>query len=66
MNDIEPVMPVSERVFTRTSTLTTTWRYLGERTAADLAYCVRFGVPEAPEPTESFAGVLSYALPAGM
>lgn len=39
-----------------------TWRYLGERTAADAAYCIRFSVKAAPEPSE-YAGVLSYAVP---
>jgi hypothetical protein len=41
-----------------------TWRYLGERHAADLAYCARFGVTEAPEPTVAHGGGWAYALPA--
>ena len=53
----------SERSTSTTMLNITTWRYLGERTAADLAYCTRFGVQEAPEPTESLSGVWSYVLP---
>ena len=40
-----------------------TWRYLGERGPADLAYCARFGVAEAPEPTVGPGGVWAYTLP---
>ncbi|GEM_PF-3226363 len=43
---------------------TVTWRFLGERDAADRAYCARFGVSEAPEPMRVLGGVLAYALPA--
>lgn len=53
-----------ERRVPPANTNSPTWRYLGDRTAADLAYCARFGVQQAPEPTESLAGVWSYALPA--
>lgn len=42
----------------------TTWRYLGERAAADLAYCARFGVVEAPEPMMLSDDILAYTLPA--
>jgi hypothetical protein len=40
-----------------------TWRYLGDRAAADGAYCVRFGVEQAPEPYAAHGGVWVYALP---
>ena len=40
------------------------WRYLGERAAADGAYCVRFSVTEAPEPYVVPGGAWAYALPA--
>jgi hypothetical protein len=40
-----------------------TWRYLGERAAADDAYCARFGVSQAPEPSVGQDKVWSYALP---
>ncbi|MBA3945670.1 MAG: hypothetical protein H0X37_14025 [Herpetosiphonaceae bacterium] len=40
-----------------------TWRYVGERDAADLAYCVRFDVTEAPEPTIALGGAFAYAVP---
>ncbi len=40
-----------------------TWRYLGEREAADLAYCARFGVAAAPEPTVVHGGAWAYTLP---
>ncbi len=42
-----------------------TWRYLGDRVAADGAYCARFGVPAAPEPVVALGGVWVYALPTG-
>ncbi len=42
---------------------TPTWRYLGERDAADRAYCTRFGVPVAPEPNVAHGGVWAYTLP---
>lgn len=41
-----------------------TWRYLGERTAADDAYCARFGVSHAPEPYIGRDKVWAYTLPA--
>ncbi len=40
-----------------------TWRYQGEREAADLAYCARFGVTAAPEPIALQGGAWAYALP---
>lgn len=40
------------------------WRYLGERSAADAAYCLRFGVAQAPEPEVMPSSVWSYAMPA--
>ena len=43
---------------------TDTWRYLGDRDAADLAYCARFGVQQAPEPMRVQGGVWAYAVPA--
>lgn len=55
----EPV----EAVWAPASPRATSWRYLGERTAADLAYCVRFGVTVAPEPYVAPGGALAYALP---
>lgn len=39
------------------------WRYIGERAAADGAYCVRFSVAEAPEPYVVPGGAWAYALP---
>ena len=41
-----------------------TWRFLGDRAAADTAYCVRFNVPQAPEPLVAPDGAWAYALPA--
>lgn len=40
-----------------------TWRYLGDRDAADLAYCARFGTREAPEPAVGPGNTWAYALP---
>jgi hypothetical protein len=42
-----------------------TWRYQGERAEADRAYCARFGVETAPEPTRAPGGAYAYPLPAG-
>jgi hypothetical protein len=39
------------------------WRYLGDRTAADAAYCLRFGVVDAPEPSGMPSSVWSYTIP---
>lgn len=47
------------------STGDATWRYLGDRAAADGAYCARFGVPVAPAPDVVPGGVWVYALPSG-
>lgn len=41
-----------------------TWRYQGDRAAADLAYCVRFGTSQAPEPLMARGDTLAYELPA--
>lgn len=40
-----------------------TWRYLGERAAADSAYCARFNVLQAPEPLVALDGAWAYTLP---
>lgn len=40
-----------------------TWRYIGERAAADLAYCLRFGTAVAPEPSIALGGAWAYPLP---
>ncbi len=54
---------ISERaVGPRTSTPTATWRYIGDRTAADLAYCAHFGVSQAPEPFVALGGAWAYAV----
>ena len=42
---------------------TASWRYSGDRAAADLAYCARFGVAQSPEPYAVGGGVWAYALP---
>ncbi len=41
----------------------TTWRYLGERVDADRAYCLRFGVKQAPEPAVAPGGAWAYPVP---
>jgi hypothetical protein len=40
-----------------------TWRFIGDRAAADRAYCARFGVSQAPEPIVALGGAWAYALP---
>ncbi len=40
-----------------------TWRYLGDRVAADSAYCARFNVQQAPEPLVAQDGAWAYVLP---
>ena len=59
MGGIDPVVPPARST-------AVTWRYAGEREAADLAYCARFGVAEAPEPAAAFGGGWAYPLPAAM
>ena len=54
----------TEPVATTRGSYAATWRYVGDRAAADLAYCARFGTQEAPEPTRVVGGVWAYALPA--
>lgn len=48
----------------RLSSSETTWRYLGERDEADLTYCFRFSVQQAPEPIIVPGGAWAYSLPA--
>ncbi len=57
-----PGEPGPEAVVARPTGVT--WRFLGERDAADRAYCARFGVSEAPEPVRVLGGALAYAVPA--
>lgn len=40
-----------------------TWRYQGDRAAADIAYCMRFGTTQAPEPLMARGDILAYELP---
>ena len=40
-----------------------TWRYIGDRVAADQAYCARFSVTLAPEPIVALGGAWAYTLP---
>lgn len=42
---------------------TASWRYCGDRAAADVAYCARFGVTVSPEPYALGGGVWAYVLP---
>lgn len=39
------------------------WHYLGDRTAADAAYCLRFGVTQAPEPQAMPGNIWAYVMP---
>ncbi len=39
------------------------WRFLGDRADADVAYCLRFGVTQAPDPYVTSGNTWSYALP---
>jgi hypothetical protein len=40
-----------------------TWRYLGERSAADGAYSARFGTTDVPTPNLAPGGLWAYPLP---
>ena len=64
MTSPEPRVFEMERVATTAWPSGPTWRYLGDRAAADLAYCARFGTTEAPEPAMAAGGVWAYPLPA--
>lgn len=63
MSEQEPEVMSSERGMATVRPNLATWRYLGDREAADLAYCVRFGVARAPEPFVAPGGALAYAVP---
>lgn len=64
MTTLEPrafeIAPIARAAWPTVST----WRYLGDRGAADQAYCERFGTTEAPEPAVTPGGLWAYALPA--
>ena len=65
-SDPQQVNPVVAEAVTRplAPPRAATWRYLGERAAADDAYCARFGVSHAPEPASTgHNNVWAYALP---
>lgn len=63
MSKLEPRTLMTRPLEAGVTPVGTTWRYLGERTAADLAYCARFGVVVAPEPMMMSDGILAYTLP---
>jgi hypothetical protein len=67
MTHVEPGTSDGERVREAgevpASIHASSWRYLGDRAAADTAYCIRFGVAEAPEPSIALGGAWAYALP---
>ncbi len=63
MSEREPQGIASERVMMSAPLNIPTWRYVGDRDAADQAYCARFGVPTAPEPTVALGGALAYTVP---
>ncbi len=64
MNKLEPRTLMTRPLEVGVMPTGTTWRYRGERVAADLAYCARFGVVAAPEPMMLSDGILAYTLPA--
>ena len=63
MTDTQVPMAESDVVTPPVRLMTATWRYVGDRTAADLAYCARFALDTAPEPVAAVGGGLSYPLP---
>lgn len=63
MTNEAAMVSVPDRVMPAVNLTVAMWRYLGEREAADLAYCARFGVAKAPEPVQVLAGVWGYTLP---
>ena len=63
MTDSEPVKYEREPVARSIQLGVATWRYVGSRSDADLAYCARFGTDEAPEPTVALGCAWAYALP---
>ncbi len=64
MTNSEPLTVKIEPVKLTVRPSIPTWRYIGDRAAADLAYCARFGTHEAPDPTVALGGAWAYALPA--
>ncbi len=63
MSEREPQVRTSEHVMLPAPLNIATWRYMGDRDAADQAYCARFGVPSAPEPTVALGGAWAYTVP---
>jgi hypothetical protein len=55
--------PVGRPVERSASVGEATWRFLGNRADADHAYCLRFDVSQAPEPTIALGGAWAYSLP---
>jgi hypothetical protein len=63
MNDVEPIVHTRETAMPTVGPYVATWRYIGDRDAADRAYCARFGVAVAPEPSIALGGALAYTVP---
>ena len=63
VTNLEPYSVESEPVEPAAWPTVPTWRYLGDRAAADVAYCARFGTSEAPTPSKAPGGLWAYVLP---
>lgn len=64
MSGEDVLVTASESGTAKSSLYAPTWRYIGDRDAADLAYSARFGVAIVPEPSIAPGGAWAYALPA--
>ena len=63
VTNLEPHAVEADPVKTAARPTVPTWRYLGDRAAADVAYCARFGTNEAPTPSLAPGGLWAYVLP---
>ena len=63
MTNLEPRAVEADAVVTAAWPTVPTWRFLGDRAAADVAYCARFGTNEAPTPSLTPGGLWAYVLP---
>lgn len=63
MIDVQPQPFEVRPIVTIALSYVPTWRFIGDRASADLAYCARFGTDEAPEPSVALGGAWAYVLP---
>lgn len=63
MSELEPQAREIRAIASTAVSYVPTWRFVGDRVSADLAYCSRFGTDAAPDPTVALGGAWAYPLP---